>query len=325
MTPGASSTSASESAAPLVSIVIPAYNHAAFLDEAIRSVLAQDYPRIELIVLDDGSTDATPQALARYTGRFFWETQKNMGQAATLNKGWKMAKGDIFGYLGADDLLRPGCVRAAVEVLEACPDVVLTYCDFELIDPHSRAIRTVRAEEFDYRRMVVEFVCTPGPGVFFRRAAFERTGGWDPSLRQMPDYEYWLRLGLVGRFKRIPRTLAAFRVHEGSYTFSVTPPERAEEPVRILNKYFGLPGVPVGILQERDRAASNALLVSAQLHLRSGRYRAAFAYVRHAASLFPKNLLQPRILRQFANGLFNRLGHRLLWSLKRPRASGRQA
>lgn len=310
---------------PLVSIAIPAYNHAQYLDESIRSVLGQDYPRIELIVLDDGSTDSTRDVLVNYTGRFHWETQQNMGQAATLNKGWKMAKGDILGYLSADDLLLPGCVRAAVEVLEACPDVVLTYCDFELIDPHSRFIRTVCTEEFDYRKMVVEFVCTPGPGVFFRRAAFECAGGWDPSLRQMPDYEYWLRLGLVGGFKRIPRTLAAFRVHEGSYTFSDTPPERAEEPVRILNKYFGLPGLPVGIRQERDRAISNALLVSAQLHLRSGRYRAAFACVRYAASVFPKNLLQPRILRQFANGLFNRLGHRLLWSLKRPHVSDRQA
>lgn len=311
--------------APTVSIVIPAYNHADFLAQAINSVLAQDYPATELIVLDDGSTDSTRDVLVNYTGRFHWETQQNMGQAATLNKGWKMAKGDILGYLGADDLLRPGCVRAAVEVLEACPDVVLTYCDFELIDPHSQFIRTVCAEEFDYRKMVVDFVCAPGPGVFFRRAAFECAGGWDPSLRQMPDYEYWLRLGLVGGFKRIPRTLAAFRVHEGSYTFSATPPERAEEPVRILNKYFGLAGVPVPIRQERDRAISNALLVSAQLHLRSGRYQSAFGCVRHAASLFPKNLLQPRILRQLANGLFNRLGHRLLWSVKRPHDSHRQA
>lgn len=311
--------------APTVSIVIPAYNHAGFLAPAIDSVLAQDYPATELIVINDGSTDSTSEVLARYGGTIFWETQDNMGQAATLNKGWRMAKGNILGYLGADDLLRPGCVRAAVEVLEACPDVVLTYCDFELIDPHSRLIRTVYAEEFDYRKMAVDFVCAPGPGVFFRRAAFECAGGWDPSLRQMPDYEYWLRLGLVGGFKRIPRTLAAFRVHEGSLTFAAMPAERAEEPLRILNKYFGLAGVPIGIRQEQERAISNAFLVSAQLHLRSGRYRAAFVCVGHAASLFPKNLLQPRILRQFANGLFNRLGHRLLWSVKRPHDSHRQA
>jgi glycosyltransferase involved in cell wall biosynthesis len=201
---------------PPVSIVIPAYNHAGYLDEAIQSVLAQDYPNIELIVLDDGSSDATPEVLRKYSGRFHWETHHNMGQAATLNKGWKMAKGDILGYLGADDLPLPGCVRAAVEVLEAGPDLVLTYCDFELIDPHSHFIRTVCAEEFDYRKMVADFVCAPGPGVFFRRAAFERAGGWDPSLRQMPDYECWLRLGLVGTFKRIPHAGACRRCRRRS-------------------------------------------------------------------------------------------------------------
>lgn len=306
---------------PLVSIVIPAYNHARYLDEAIRSVLGQSGADIELIVIDDGSTDNTREVLARYGDRFHWETQANTGQAHTLNKGWALGKGAILGYLGADDLLLPGCVRAAVDALEASPEIVLAYCDFELIDPNSRRVRAVRAPDFDYREMVVNLACPPGPGAFFRRSAYESAGGWDPSLRQMPDYEYWLRLGLVGAFRRIPRALAAFRVHEGSATFSAPPPDRAYEPVRILERYFGLPGVPAAIQRERAAAVSNALLVSAQLHLRAGRYRAAYECARRAASVFPANLAQPRIVRQLANGLFNRLGHRLLWSLKRSRDS----
>jgi len=306
---------------PLVSIVVPCYNQGHYLRQAIDSVLSQDYSPIELIALDDGSTDGTPEVLADYTGRLHWQTQPNAGQAYTLNRGWAMAQGEILGYLSADDLLLPGCVSAAVEALQASPEIVLTYCDFELIDPHSRVIRTVRAREFDYREMVVSLTCAPGPGVFFRRAAFQRAGGWDTALRQMPDYDYWLRLGLTGAFKRIPRTLAAFRVHEGSATFAATPPEQADEPVRILRKYFGLTGVPAAIRQHEAQAISNALLVSAQLHLRAGRYRAASGCVRRAAVMYPGNLLQPRVVRQLANGLFNRLGHRLLWSLKRPRAT----
>jgi glycosyltransferase involved in cell wall biosynthesis len=306
---------------PHVSLVIPAYNHATYLAQAVESVLAQDYPGIELIVIDDGSTDNTRDVLAHYTGRLHWQTQPNSGQAYTLNRGWTMARGEILGYLSADDLVLPGCVSAAVEALRASPEIVLTYCDFELIDPHSRVIRTVRARDFDYREMVVNLTCAPGPGVFFRRAAFQRAGGWDPGLRQMPDYEYWLRLGLVGAFQRIPRTLAAFRVHEGSATFSAAPPEQAEEPVRILRKYFGLAEVPAAIRQHELQAISNALLVSAQLHLRAGRYMAASGCVRRAAGIYPGNLLRPRVVRQLANGLFNRLGHRLLWSLKRLRAT----
>lgn len=308
--------------APTVSIVIPAYNHADYLAQAIESVLSQDYSPIELIALDDGSTDRTPEVLAHYTGRLHWQTQSNAGQAYTLNRGWTMARGEILGYLSADDLLLPGCVSAAVELLRASPETVLAYCDFDLIDPHSRVIRTVRAREFDYREMVVNLTCAPGPGAFFRRVAFQRAGGWDPALRQMPDYEYWLRLGLAGAFKRIPRPLAAFRVHEGSATFAAPPPEQAEEPVRILRKYFALAEVPAAIRQHQAQAISNALLVSAQLHLRAGRYRAASGCVRCAAGLYPGNLLRPRVVRQLANGLFNRLGHRLLWSLKRTHGSG---
>jgi glycosyltransferase involved in cell wall biosynthesis len=79
---------------PSVSIVVPAYNHARYLPQALDSLLAQDHPDLEVIVLDDGSTDATPEVLERYTGRVRWERQANMGQAATLNRGWRMARGE---------------------------------------------------------------------------------------------------------------------------------------------------------------------------------------------------------------------------------------
>ena len=110
---------------PLVSIVIPAYNHATYLDEAIQSILKQDYPNIELIVLDDGSTDNTRAVLAKYAGMFHWETHKNMGQANTLNKGWQMSKGEVLSYLSADDVLLPHAVSTSMKYLRG--DVVLTY------------------------------------------------------------------------------------------------------------------------------------------------------------------------------------------------------
>ncbi len=103
---------AAMSAEPVpVSPVIPAYNHASYLEQAIESVLAQDYPQFGLKVPDDGSTDNTNAVLAPYTGRVHWETQPNAGQARTLNKGWRMGRGEILGYLSADDLPRPRIVR----------------------------------------------------------------------------------------------------------------------------------------------------------------------------------------------------------------------
>lgn len=305
----------------LVTVVIPAYNKAAYLADAVESVLEQNYPEIELLVFDDGSTDDTRRVLQEWGDRFYWESHPNMGQAATLNKGWAMSKGQILGYLSADDVLKSKCVRAAVETMAARSDVVCTYCDFDLIDSSSRSMRTVRAPDFDYREMVLELVCAPGPGVFFRRTAFEQAGGWDPSLRQMPDLDFWLRLGLVGPFQRIPQVLAAFRVHEGSLTFSSAPQQRADEPVRILERYFSREGIPEHIRQDQPRALSNAMLFSAQLHLRSGRYGTALERVRRAAALFPSNLLRWGFIRRIVNALFNRLGYRLYWLFKMPRVA----
>lgn len=302
---------------PVVSIVVPAYNHAAFLREAVESILGQDYPHIELIVIDDGSTDDTKDILASYTGRFHWETQTNRGQVATLNRGWNMSRGDILGYLSADDLLLKGAVSAAVRCLDENPDAVLAYCDFNLIDPSSSFVRRVRAPAFDYREMVAKFVCPPGPGAFFRRSAFQKAGVWNANFHQMLDYEYWLRLGMHGRFVRIPEVLAAFRVHPGSQTFAVAGQVRSEEPIRIIESYFERPDVPDSVKPLRDQALSAAHLVSAQLLFRVGNYRPGLRTLWRAFKLKPGNLFSARSMRIMFNAIFNKLGHRLLWNARR--------
>jgi len=229
---------------PLVSIVIPAYNYADYLDEAMESVLNQDYPHIELIMLDDGSTDNTREVLEKYTGRFYWETQENMGEANTLNKGWRMSRGEILSRLSADDVMLQGAVSTSVKHLLANPDAVLTYCDYDLIDSSSRKVRRVNAPEFDYREMVAKFICPPGPGAFFLADAFRAAGPWDSSLKLSPDYECWLRLGLQGKFLRIPEVLAAFRVHDESQSFAATDEEKSEEYVRVISNYYETQPVP---------------------------------------------------------------------------------
>ena len=303
---------------PLVSIVIPAYNWARYIREAIDSVLQQSYRNIEFIVLDDGSTDQTREILATYAlGTFYWETHANMGQASTLNKGWQIAKGDILGYLSADDILLPNAVSTSVNVLQANSDVVLTYCDFNLIDEYSKVIRRVCPARFNYNDMVAKGVCPPGPGAFFRRHAFEAAGPWDSSLRQMPDYDFWLRLGLFGRIQHIPQPLASFRLHNESQTFRKTTESRAEEPIRIITNFFQRQALPPVIEQAKDEALSSAHIITTQLHLRAGRYRAAYASARRAFALFPRNFLRLRIIRAVINGLFYRIGYQTLWSIRR--------
>ena len=298
---------------PLVSVVIPAYNYAAYLDEALRSVLDQTYPKIELIVLDDGSTDATREVLERYDGRFHWETHENMGQANTLNRGWLMSEGGILAYLSPDDVLLPGAVETSVTRLLENPDAVLAYCDYYLIDEGSRVLRRVSAPDFDYREMVAKFVCPPGPGAFFRRDAFEAAGLWDGSYKQMPDYDYWLRLGLLGRFLRIPEALAAFRVHEGSLSFAATDEGRAEESVRAVANFYRRQEkeLPDGVVAAKDEALSNAHIFAARSHLRSGRYARGARRLFEGLVLYPRNL-SPRTFRVVAHGLLNHVRHRVV-------------
>lgn len=300
----------------LVSIVVPAYNHARYLPEAIESVLNQDYQNVELIVLDDGSTDNTAEILRGYGDRIFWERHKNMGQANTLNKGWRMAKGEILAYLSADDILFPKAVSTCVSCLQDNPDAVLCYPDFDLIDPESRVVRHIVAPEYSYQEMVTKCICAPGAGAFFRRSAYAKAGEWDPVLRHSPDYEYWLRLGLHGRFTHVGANLAAFRAHEGSQSFAQTTVERAEEAIRIIDKYYHRPDLPAEIVAAKNQSFSSANVLVAQLHLRSGRYKEAASRIKQAIYLSPHTLLSVKVLRMLANGLSNRLFHKMLWMIK---------
>jgi len=302
---------------PLVSVVIPAHNHGRYVAEAIESALDQDYPAIQVIVIDDGSTDETADVLKRYSHRIEAVSQANAGQSATINRAWRQAGGEILSYLSADDRLESNAVSTAVAALEADPEIVMVYGDYNLIDPASARVRRVKAPEFDYREMVTDLVCAPGPGVFLRRGAVDRAGGWDPKLRQTPDFEYWLRLGLTGRFQHLPVVLAALRVHPGSASYAPPDESRAEEPVRIMENYFARSDLPSVIRSLQGQALSSAHVVTARFHIRAGRYQAAARHLRSAASLNPRTLLSRRAGRLLVNACVNRVGHWILWSLRR--------
>lgn len=308
---------------PLVSIVIPANNYQRFLREAIDSVLNQTYSAVELIVLNDGSTDDTESVLHSYpAGQFYWETQSNRGQSATLNRGWAMSRGEILSYLSADDILKPEAVSRAVQQLLHQPAAAAVYSDFVLISEASRVLRRIKAPNFSYHDLLVKGICQPGPGAFFRRTAYEQAGGWDVSLRQMPDLDFWLRIGLAGEIQRIPEVLAGFRVHEESQTYAPPPPERCDEPIRVVDRCFEREDLPQEIRRLQSAAASNARLTSAAMHWRGGRYRCSLSRVVEAGRLAPGNLLRPHAGHLMLHSLFSRARHRILaWRHRKPQVN----
>jgi glycosyltransferase involved in cell wall biosynthesis len=248
---------------PLVSIITPAYNRASYLDETIQSVLGQDYPRIEYIVLDDGSTDNTREVLAKYSGTIYWESHSNMGETRTANKGFGMAKGEIVCIVNSDDPLLPGAVNTAVEFLQSHSDILVAYPDWARIGPDSQVIEYVQVPEYDYLYMLRRHQCIVGPGAFIRCKSFDLARMRDPEFRYVADFEYWLRLGLYGPFARIPKTLATFRAHPDSVSVSHMGTAMADEHIRMMQKFYSHPNLSPKVLEVRAEAFSWAHYVAA--------------------------------------------------------------
>jgi len=199
---------------PLVSIVTPSLNQGRFIEQAIRSVAEQDYPRIEHIVVDAGSTDETLDVLRRHP-RVRWTSEPDRGQADAINKGFATAKGEILGWLNADDYYLEGAVSAAVEALRSS-GCGLVHGGWRQVDEDGRTIRDVPAVPFDYERQLERENRVAQPGSFFTREAFDAVGGVDADLRYAMDYELWLKLGKRFGVCHVDRTLAAYRYHPAS-------------------------------------------------------------------------------------------------------------
>ncbi|WLI88044.1 glycosyltransferase [Massilia sp. R2A-15] len=286
---------------PLVSIITPAYNQAEYLDATIQSVLAQTYPNLEYIVLDDGSSDRTPEVLKKYDGQLRWERHENMGQARTLNKGWRMSNGELLAYLSSDDLLDPRAIERLVEEYDGQDSVI--FGAYRLIDQNGATIKTKNTVFLGYADMVHNFNCPIGPGAIFSRSLFESSGGWNTELRQIPDYDFWIRIGARAKFIRVDEELAGFRVHTGSQTFAQSSIQKSDESIAsmadLFEKMMATPGL------SRTKAMAAAYVYSACLHLRSGRYGTSVNRLVDSLRFGGAHALSLRNLKRVAGTLFS--------------------
>jgi len=201
---------------PLVSIVTPSYNQSRFLEENLLSVKSQDYPNIEHIIIDGGSTDGTMEILKRYEGTYNlrWVSEPDEGHADAVNKGFAMAKGEIIGWLNSDDVyFDKGTISAAVKAFQIHPEADIIYGDCAYIWEDGTILRVQCVPGFRYSRLLRGCFLAQ-PAVFFRKHVVENHK-LDKRLKVAIDYEYWLRLGKQYRFVHIPRILAADRNHRG--------------------------------------------------------------------------------------------------------------
>lgn len=208
---------------PLVSVVIPAYNSTKVIAEALDSVLSQDYPALEVLVVDDGSTDGTSQVVEGYDDRVRLIPQSNKGAAGARNEGMRQAAGKYIAFLDADDIWLPGKLRHQVSYMEQHPEVALCCARWLLVFPEDTgeyrmpACPAPDAVQVDaqwsgwiYCDLLLDCeVCTIT--VVMRRELIDRVGYFDTTLRRGQDYDYWLRASRVTRIDRLDAPFAVYR------------------------------------------------------------------------------------------------------------------
>ena len=285
---------------PLVSVVTPAYNQADFLRDTIESVLAQDYPRIEHQVIDDGSTDETPRVMAEYEGRVILDRHENRGQTPTINKGWERAKGEVVTWLNSDDTFLPGAVSKAVEYFRQHPEVGIVFGDTLFTEPDGKPLeRSKPRGEFSYREFVLK--CEnpiPQPSAFIRRSVVDDVGLLDPKFYYFMDWEFWLRAGVRHRIAYVPELLSTYRLHPDSKTVAQAA-KAAPELEYLYTKFFSTPDLPEEIRALERRAKVNMFFTSGSYYLQGGRAREAARLAWRAARSYPAALYDPQTAHKF--------------------------
>jgi FkbM family methyltransferase len=241
-----------------VSVVVPCKNDARYLTANLESILSQDYPDVECIVVDGGSTDATVDLLKRYGDRIRWVSEPDRGAFDAINRGWQLANGEVLAWLNADDLWEPGAVSTAVEFLENQPDVDVVYGTARVVDELGRTHGELVPRTWDLEHALrnCDHIIFQ-PASFVRRRILEEVGGLYPAWCH--DHDLWLRIARAdGTFARIPACLAVDRLrfeNLGRVADIVIPSK-----IGLTKRFFAEPALPPHIKGLRRRAMSNAYL-----------------------------------------------------------------
>jgi glycosyltransferase involved in cell wall biosynthesis len=292
---------------PLVSVVIPVYNGAATIAEAIASVLAQNFRDFELIVVDDGSTDPTPQVLAHYSGSLRVITQPNRGIAAARNAALRVSSGELVALLDGDDVWEPTMLTRTVEALDRDPSSVMAFTNLALTDSDGIALDTAligpaMAHPPTLDEMLTRLWPIMPSAVVIRRQALEAIGGFNEEFRSygFEDAYCWLRLRELGSFAYVPERLVRWRFASFPNPLKRVRPNPAAQATfaRLVRDRWGRDVQP--LLNSRRRASRSILGYIGLTALRRGDARVARKAFRSALAIDPwrwKNYL--RLLRTF--------------------------
>jgi len=222
---------------PRISIVTPSYNQARFIGWTARSVFLQRYPNLEYILMDGGSTDGTMDVLAPWLDRFAHVThERDKGQSDAIHRGFTKCTGDIMAYLNSDDMLAPGALHWVAHFFDENPEVDAVYSHRVTVDGKNKCIwYWILPEHSDWYMSRWDLI--PQETCFWRRRIFDKCGNTDPAFRFAMDYDLFVRFMRSGRFRRVNRFLAAFRIHSTSKTSSLLYTIGLQEIAQVHNTY----------------------------------------------------------------------------------------
>jgi len=205
---------------PLVSIVTPSFNQAKYIEQTLLSVLNQDYPNIEYIVIDGGSSDGSQTVIERYADRLaYWVTEPDRGHPDAVNKGFARATGEILAFINSDDLYMAGAVSEAVAALNQHPEVGMVYGDGLLVDSEGQLL-----DPHYYRTLsLLDLLCNEvllQPTVFMRREILEQVGGLEEAYPLVFDHVLWIRFASLAPILHIPSIWAVERTHSDAKTIA---------------------------------------------------------------------------------------------------------
>jgi len=300
---------------PLVSIVTPSFNQAAFLEETIQSVLGQDYEPIEYIVIDGGSTDGSVDIIRRHEDRLaWWITEPDRGQAHALNKGFARAQGKYVGWLCSDDTLFPSAISRLVEALEEAADAALAYGNARYTDGVSTLHDEALSRPWDPELMVrTAQVPNQQPATLYTRRAYEAAGPLDEDAWYYLDYQLTVRLTGIGRGVHVPEALATYRIHPAGKSTG-QPVPKAVDAIRCADEFMTSALVPAELRPYAREGRATFYRRAGDLYSAAGQlWQARRCYAR-------AGLLAPRVLtrRSIKNALPPRLAGRLTaWRTRR--------
>lgn len=258
---------------PKISVITPVYNAAEYIGEAIKSVSRSDFTDYEHIIVNDGSTDFSLEAIKESVGLLSHEaasrvkifSKTNSGEADTDNYALARSSGEFIVVLNADDIVGPNLFRRSVEELEKHPEVVVSYPDWTMIDGDGNSINKVKTRDFSIHALIGEFECLPGPGAFIRKSAIGQGVFRDPSYPLTSDYECWQRLSTKGPFLRIPEFHAFWRLHGENLSVTSRGKNWATEAILVARNFAELnPATKTGKLKKLSALGlSRAYLLAA--------------------------------------------------------------